>query len=277
VRRRIEHAASGLVGLQAEYEQAAVHPTAGFMVVFEMMRRTPELLALREAIFEHVIQPLRQLPSSAPEASGLSEQKWPSCAPFVPHLSLVYDAHGQISATSRLEALTQRSEELREKFHGNTFAVDVIRIVDIDTNDYAGKWKILGEVRLQKGERRVIPASSLRTLSELSAEIPDLNRELFQRTVNDLGAAAALSSQQGDCAAAIVVLDGQIICSHTKTSGSSPHAALQLTTTDCFMAIVRSLPRPRLRHVVLFASEPKCDGCARGITTLGEVISKMAF
>ena len=148
-----------------EFENLAVHPIARFMVLFQMIRRSPDLLSLRQAVWNELITPLSELESSQSNVAPLAPSDWQAPWPFVPHLSLLYDRFEQITPIERLKILEVAQQTFDPSFKRMKYRLDTLQLVLIDTNDYSQRWKVVGEINLNQ-----LPSSSSSSSSSLRGE-----------------------------------------------------------------------------------------------------------
>lgn len=150
--RRLQCAVSVSTGgsFEVEFENLAVHPIARFMVLFQMIRRSPELLALRQAVWNELITPMSELKSSQSDVASLTSNDWQTPWPFVPHLSLLYDRLEQITPIERLKILDVAQQTFDPSFNRMKYRLDTLQLVLIDTNDYSQRWKVVGEITLNQ-------------------------------------------------------------------------------------------------------------------------------
>lgn len=142
--------AAAQFSLRGELESMASHPTRAFMVLFMLLARTLDLLALRQAIWDHVVTPLRLQPSSQSDRTPIDQAAWPTAWPFVPHLSLLYDTGAILTPAARLSSLSAGGGDpvsalLTTHRH---YDFDSIAIMETNTDDYTNDWHTLATIAL---------------------------------------------------------------------------------------------------------------------------------
>lgn len=224
---------------EVEFESVAMHPQACFMVLFELMKRTPELLYLRQSIWDELIDPMRRLASSQPAVAPIDPTRdFPPAWPFTPHLSLLYDQHNVITGVDRLHALDSH-RDLMAGLARMRYTLDSIQLVLIDTNDYSNNWKVIGSVPIPNQASSSNAASSQQIAIPPPARIPTLvgDRHEFQRQVVDrlnktlfgeladsllAAASTAASSSSSVGQSCLIVVDGQVIAHSVHVGPSDP-------------------------------------------------------
>jgi tRNA(Arg) A34 adenosine deaminase TadA len=171
--------AGGQTSLRVRGSQLATHPSLPFVTLVLLLERSEALLALRTAIFAQLEEPLRRV---APDPDA-----FPRCFPYMPHLSLMYDTRGSLSALGRERALERECEwggvRGRSAFRGLEFDIGAVTLVETTSRDYS-EWPVLGSVSVPTGL-----AAQTRSLVPLPADAvppcPSRDEARFRREVLD--------------------------------------------------------------------------------------------
>jgi len=223
----------GSLPMRLACDALATHPTNPFMTLVVLMQRHPLLMLLRQKIFDHVIQPIRDAVRDTDAIDKEDEDSWPAAWPFVPHISLLYDVRGCLSPLNRESALENdvRWQERigRSSFIGSEMDMGVINVVSTETDEYHKQWKVVATVPLNRDN---ITSTTIRSMpfpppasiqphplhgwSGYCKYVQSMNHQPFLRLALERAGHAQEHDEGGrlvSCGGCALVYDGMVVMS----------------------------------------------------------------